>query len=520
MKIDRRFLYLIITAVVIIVVLLLSGALTGSVSSISGIVRDADGPISGATVRIRATTNATESGPDGTFSLSNLAEGASVTITAWYPEYYISGAEAVAPASQIELVLRPYHTSDNPNYEWVSPDPAQGLDENCGNCHSPILPQWENNGHAGAISNPRFFSLYNGTDIDGNEKLGPGFKLDFPELAGNCATCHAPASAVDNPFTTDMNAVQDNLTSGIHCDFCHKIGGAYLNPATSSPYPNAPGILSFDLRRPPEGEQIFFGPYDDIPDPDTFLPLMKQSQFCAACHSFSFWGTPIYESFDEWLASPYASDGVECQDCHMAPTGQKYFVLPENGGLEHPPETIPSHLQPGAADPELLQNTVALSVDARELGGQIEVTVVATNIGAGHHVPTDHPGRQMILVVSATDQNGRRLSFIDGPMIPEWGGIQAGMPGIVFAKVLRDIESGEAPVVSYWKQALIESDNRIPALESSISDYKFALPANADRIEIEAVLIFRRLFQPLADAKGLSNPDFIMAEALMSLDIN
>lgn len=60
--------------------------------------------------------------------------------------------------------------------------------------------------------------------------------------------------------------------------------------------------------------------------------LPSGSQFCAPCHSLSFWGTPIYQSFDEWLKSPYAAEGVQCQNCHMAPTGQTHFVLLESAG--------------------------------------------------------------------------------------------------------------------------------------------------------------------------------------------
>lgn len=178
--------------------------------------------------------------------------------------------------------------------------------------------------------------------------------LDFPGTAGNCATCHAPGAAADAPFSTDMNALTMPESEGVFCDFCHKTGGIYLNPATGLPYPNAPGVLSHDLRRPPEGRQMFFGPFDDAPYPDSFLPMMKQSQFCAACHNFSFWGTPIYESFAEWLASPYASQGVHCQDCHMAPDGVTANFAPGAGGFERDPATIATHVQPGASDVELL----------------------------------------------------------------------------------------------------------------------------------------------------------------------
>lgn len=118
-----------------------------------------------------------------------------------------------------------------------------------------------------------------------------------------------------------MGDVRGVITAGIHCDFCHKVGGVYLDSTSGSVYPNSPGVQSQRVLRPPQGDNIFFGPYDDIPDPDSFLPLISESQYCAPCHQFSFWGTPIYESFEEWLTSPYADKGTMCQDCHMSPTG-------------------------------------------------------------------------------------------------------------------------------------------------------------------------------------------------------
>lgn len=50
--------------------------------------------------------------------------------------------------------------------------------------------------------------------------------------------------------------------------------------------------------------------------------------------------TPIYESFKEWLESPYPAQAIECQSCHMKPTGVNYFVFPEKGGLIRDPQLI------------------------------------------------------------------------------------------------------------------------------------------------------------------------------------
>jgi hypothetical protein len=356
---------------------------------------------------------------------------------------------------------------------------------------------------------------------------------------GICATCHAPGAAVDAPFTTDMNTVRDQLTAGIHCDFCHKIGGAYLRgsrkasvdcaschkqggtvleAAAHETYANSPGVLSLRVLRPPEGDNIFFGPYPDIHDPDAYLPLMTQSAFCAACHDFSFWGTPIYTSYPEWLASPYSDPtrGQTCQDCHMPPNGDTHFALPEQGGLPHPPESIPSHFQLGAASQSLLQDTVDLDVAVDAASGRLDVTVRLTNSGAGHHVPTDHPGRHLLLVVSAEDGGGETLTQLTGPTVPVWGGSYAGLPGTGFAKVLRDVDTGEAPVISYWKQALIESDTRIAALETDVSTYSFQADGSGATVSVK--LYFRRLFEPIADRYGWDLGEVVMEERVVAMD--
>jgi hypothetical protein len=119
----------------------------------------------------------------------------------------------------------------------------------------------------------------------------------------------------------------------------------------------------------------------------------------------------------------------------------------------------------------------------------------------------------MILTVAATDEYGQPLTQISGPAVPAWGGAQAGQPGQAFAKVLRDAQTGESPVVSYWKQTFIVSDNRIPAMGKDVSIYEFALLSTGGPVTITAELRFRRVFQPVVDARGWDKPDIVMEEA-------
>ncbi len=496
------------------------GADAAPAAVVSGFVVDLDGePVAGAVVRQKTTANATASAADGSFGLAGLPSGITVTVTAWQSGYLVGWAEVVPPASGISITLKPHYTTDNPDYPWFSSnDPEDPIA--CVHC-MVAHPQWLDNAHGTAGTNPRFFSLYNGTDIAGTQVISPGYKLDFPGTAGNCATCHAPAAAVRGLRTymaADMNDLQGVEAEGVFCEFCHKVGSVYLNPATGLPYDNTPGVLSMRLYRPESGgaEQLFFGPFDDVTRRVTYSPIEKRSQFCAPCHQFSFWGTPIYESFREWLESPYPAQGVECQTCHMAPTGVDHFVYLDQGGLIRDPALIASHLQPGAADLELLQNTVTMTVSALQTVSDLRVTVTISNTGAGHHVPTDHPGRHLILTVVAEGQGGP-LSMLGGPTVPAWGGDQAGLPGTAFAKLLRDVQSGEWPVVSYWKQALIIADNRIPALASDTSVYHFAPPAAGGPLTITAELRFRRTFQAVTDAKGWDDPDILMERVQVTL---
>ena len=485
--------------------------------SVSGYVVDGGDPVPGARVRVRATENYTLTNINGEFTLKNV-DGSKIEVTAWADGYYIAHTYVTPTVEGITLTLRAYHTTDHPDYQWTSP--ISGTSEGaCGICHPSIVARWEENAHGGAVNNERFYSLYNGTNLSGTEVIEPGYQLDFEGTDGNCANCHAPGAGVDGYLSTNMNDVRQVITTGIHCDYCHKLGGVYLNPATGSVYPNAPGVRSARVLRPPPGDNIFFGPYDDIHDPDTYLPLISESQYCAPCHQFDFWGTPIYESYEEWLASPYSDAGITCQDCHMPPSGDTQFARTEAGGLQHPAETIPGHFQLGATDMDLLQDTISMSLSSHQAYGQLNVAVSLTNTGAGHHVPTDFPGRHLILVVSADNDFEGPLTLVDGPEVPSWGGYQAGLPGVVYAKVLRDIQSGEAPVVSYWKQTAILSDNRLPAMGSHTSTYSFNLPTNGGDIVISARLIFRRVFQDIADQKGWDIPDINMREITRTLTV-
>jgi hypothetical protein len=462
----------------------------------------------------------------------------------------------------VEIELHAHAAEDHPDYAWLPSEyhPGEGEDQGCAACHSTdgkeddtLLPvdEWRTDAHSQSAKNPRFITMYNGTDVLGNQSpltqfvnnrdygtfplppdtdqpyYGPGYKLDFPETDGNCAACHTPAASVNDPYGINPAKVTGVAAEGIPCDFCHKVWAVRLNPEDSLPYPNMPGVLSFEFRRPPEGHQFFAGPYDDVaPGEDTYSPLQVESAFCAPCHFAVFWDTVVYNSYGEWLESVYSDQESEktCQSCHM-PVGQAdHFALAEVGGLIRDPGTIPSHKMLGVMDQAFMQDAVTMMVNADRVGEQISVQVEIFNDNTGHHIPTDSPLRHLILVVEAFDADGQRLAQVSGPLVEEYAGVgdpeegyYAGLPGMVYAKILEELWTEISPSGSYWNPTRVVSDNRIAAMDTANSDYAFSAPGKGN-ITITVRLIFRRAFIGIIDWKGWDTPDILMAKETIQLD--
>jgi hypothetical protein len=324
-----------------------------------------------------------------------------------------------------------------------------------------------------------------------------------------------------------------DAAEGISCEFCHKTGDVYLKRATGLPYEDMPGILSMRLFRPQADQDLFFGTLDDVVLPetqvarDTYLPLMKESAFCAGCHYGVMGGVVgnmqvtggvlVYSSFKEWLESPYSdpATGQSCQDCHMPAAAQAaYVAYPAAGGVLRTGSQIHSHLMPGASDPTLLQNSVTLTATATLSSGRAWIEVRIVNDQTGHDVPTDSPLRHLILVVQATNAKGKVIAQRSGPALPAWTGSYAGQPGKTFAKVLRDQWTGEAPTGAYWRPVEVVEDNRLAPFVPDVSRYAFAAPVGQP-LQVKVQLIYRRAYQQLAEWKGWDDPDIVMEETTL-----
>lgn len=543
--------------------------------ALHGVVVDGDGPVAGATVRLHLREQKATTAADGSFTLTNLPAADVFTVTVWAAGYYINWQRVTSTETPVQLRLNSIYATDNVEYNWFEQDGLKGSAA-CGACHT-AYPEWQQDAHSQTATNYRFVTMYAGTDIHDTQSpltgytregkiappdlsqpyYGPGFRLDTPNKTGNCAVCHTPMAA--KLATTDgcswsgchgtTTATYSDQVSpgasplylygpaeeGISCEFCHKIGDVRLNPATQTPYDDAPGILSLVLHRPEAGQDVFFGPLDDVVRPelehprDSYLPLQQQSAFCAGCHHGVLGGVVanmkvtggvlVYSSYDEWLASPYSdpATGKSCQDCHMPPAQTDYFVFPPKGGQVRGNYQVSNHRMLGTNDEAFLQSAVTMTGTANVVDGQLQVDVAITNAKAGHSVPAGSPLRHLLLVVTATDPTGNVLPLASGPVLPAWAGNYAGAPGSYYAKVLRDKWTGEAPTGAYWREIELVEDTRIPALATRTSHYQFGA-SSVKRTTVEIRLIYRRAYQQVIEWKKWPDQDIIMAQQTIMIN--
>ncbi|MFQ6014088.1 MAG: carboxypeptidase-like regulatory domain-containing protein [Anaerolineae bacterium] len=202
--------------------------------AVFGVVRDADGPVAGATVRVQATDNKTTTAADGSFLLSGLTATTPISVTAWAEGYFVGWTSAAPGPEPVTITIKPYYTTDNPDYGWFSLEGAEGS-LSCSHC-MPAYSEWQADAHSQSAVNPRFLTMYNGTDVAGNQSpptrfgyhrdygsfplrpdpnqpyYGPGYKLDFPDTAVTALPVTSPPQQPNRTGLTPPTPIKSPLS--------------------------------------------------------------------------------------------------------------------------------------------------------------------------------------------------------------------------------------------------------------------------------------------------------------------
>ncbi len=181
-----------------------------------------------------------------------------------------------------------------------------------------------------------------------------------PQTRASCLACHVPRSEQWQVFQREGPQGYVML-DGIDCASCHVRG------------------------------HIRFGPRDVANTPHGTVKgwsMFNNSRFCAKCHQFPADGPRnngklIEDTYDQWLASRYSREGKTCQGCHL-PDGQHEFK--------------------GIHDPAMTRQGLQVLATRKADG----VHVRASNVGAGHALPTY--GTPRIVISMVTSDGGKATS--------------------------------------------------------------------------------------------------------------
>lgn len=252
--------------------------------------------------------------------------------------------------------------------------------EVCKDCHADIHNYWKNSMHAYSFTDPIFNTAYQ-----------KAIKLD-DESRKRCLRCHAPVTVI----THDYDAVRDITREGVTCDFCHTIT-AMSRESENFGY-------KFKLDR------VRMGPSKKADSPlheSAYSELHTKSEFCAGCHEYTNKdGVKLLETYSEWKASRYASEGIQCQNCHM-PLTEGLVVRPD---VKETMMKINLHnLQGGHSVDKVKSATEVRIRDIQKFPGSVRISVDVTNKGSGHRIPTGTPSRELLLEVAILSVPENRL---------------------------------------------------------------------------------------------------------------
>ncbi len=228
--------------------------------------------------------------------------------------------------------------------------------EDCGLCHPRQWSDWRTSLHSRAM---------------GPGVLGQLLELDRedPETARACRSCHAPLAEQSGPSPTRKSLAE----KGVICAGCHVRKHRRYGP---------PPIRGGSSGRPPTAAHGGF----------TASTAFLRSAFCSRCHQFgadslALAGKPLENTYEEWRASRYAREGIECQDCHMP--GRR-------------------HLWRGIHDPETTRRAIGWEV-TRDDGDPEHYAITIENRGSGHHLPT-YTTPRIVVRAELVDERGRSIA--------------------------------------------------------------------------------------------------------------
>ena len=439
-------------------------------------------------------------------------------------------------------------TTDNAMIDWRGVPSAR----TCGECHKQEFMEWVTSVHA--VSDE---DLIYATTVDENTTASKAASAHGAAKGRWCESCHNPLGTLSGAVT-DFPSVPrtETMEEGVTCVVCHT--AVHAEPLAGN------GALTIKLNqifRHIHPALIMAAPSRHAKDMQAKrdAPLMGSSALCGTCHTeirpTSVNGQEpmnFQDTYDEWRRSPWATKGVQCQDCHMARdpaatvaalkrgektqrgvshrlSGNNYLLanpdLPGNlmttlrGGSPTGINRLFTREEYSTEQRRTRDQIIALLKEAAEI--QLEngvdrnkrptLAVTVANRGAGHALPTgplDH--RYMWLEVIVSDEQGRPV-FHSGAFDEKKG--EEDPDAVRWVKEMYDAD-GKRDL----RHILVDTERlyypRKPIPAGASERVEYALPAlPAGRYTVQTKLWYRLAFQGILknfESQGPGKVDVII----------
>lgn len=408
-------------------------------------------------------------------------------------------------------------------------EPAWSVDDfnpaaECATCHPTHYEQWSISNHAYAMVDPLFQALVAVRQVDDN-----GASDRF------CIQCHSSIGTRGGEIVPGFSfeELSPIVMEGITCESCHKVTGIARDYNSGH---------EIDPAAPAQGP--ITDPVDNSYHASAASTVYEGSEFCGACHDvIEVSGLDLERPYREWLESPAADEGRNCQSCHMpTSTGPAAEGGPDRVIHDHRFVGVDTPAVPGflpddeaaahAARVEALLTDIA-AVDLQVAstvpqGEELDLVVTVANLIDGHNLPTGSTFiRELWLEVVATDIDGNvvfETGTLDanGDLRHYWSELEpySDYDLVTFGSGLID-RDGE-PTLFPWRATEHWSAAIPPLYDRTVTYFIPTAEAAAGPLDIQVRLRFRPLPPHLLRLVGLDAeavPIYDLAEATAEVEV-